>query len=125
MDSALSISVEPGGSFIRVTGTGLWRPAQVEAHFRGLDAAMRRMRASQGQARVLVDLTRALVQPADTAAAMNAAMCRIYRKGDMVAVICVTALLAMQVKHFARPCALATFADEVRGRSWLLAHEPA
>lgn len=125
MNSTLSFSVEPGGSFIRVIGMGLWKPAQIETHFRSLDAALRRMRASQGHARVLVDMSKALVQPADTAAAMNEATCRIYRKGDMVAVICATALLAMQVKHFSKPYELATFADEAQALDWLLAHEPA
>ncbi|MBO9574320.1 MAG: hypothetical protein J7494_01155 [Sphingobium sp.] len=120
MPNSLTISAEPGQLYILVTGSGLWTPDQVETHFRKLDGDLRVVRRRAGVARVLVDLGKAKVQTAEAAERMHHWTARIYRAGDQVAVICETALLAMQIKHQAKIYNRRIFPDREAAMAWLL-----
>ncbi len=120
MTNQLAISAAPGDPFILVTGIGLWSPNDVEAHFRALDKALRAMRARAGAARVLVDLSDALVQTAEAVAVMNQWTGRIYRARDQVALICGTTLLAMQIRREDKIYQRVLFQKKPEAIAWLL-----
>lgn len=124
MNNMLSFAVGPGRKYIRVTGSGLWTADQAETHFHKLGIALRKMRAELGRALVLVDLREALVQPAATTVAMTRETARIYEVRDRVAVVCATALLAMQIKRVAAVYDLATFTDCDAALAWLCMRDP-
>lgn len=123
MSNPFTISLDPAAGLIHVIGTGLWTPLQVMDHFRDLQGMLRRMRAEKGQARVMIDMRDALVQPANTAKTLHDETNRAYREQDRVAVICTKALLAIQMKHAAKIYARATFATEEEARGWLMADQ--
>jgi len=121
MPNSLSISANPGQPCILVTGKGLWTPDQIETHFRKLEADLHAMRKRAGAARVLVDLGEANVQTAEVAEQMHHWTARIYQARDRVAVICQTALLAMQIKHRVKVYNRRIFPDREAAMAWLLA----
>jgi hypothetical protein len=102
MNNALSFTAVPGEPFVQVTGTGLWSPAEIERHFRDLDKVLRSIRARHGSARLLIDMSEAKVQTAESAAALDRWTGLTYRERDIVAVICTSTLLAMQTRRTAK-----------------------
>ena len=120
MPNSLSISASVRQPYVTVTGKGFWTPASLEQHYRRLDRDLRAMRARAGSARVLVDLSEAAVQTAETAAVMQRWTASIYRETDQVAVICATQLLAMQVRRQAQIRNLKTFTGKQEAIAWLL-----
>jgi hypothetical protein len=125
MTNSLNISAAPGEPFILVTGKGLWTADQFDRHFRALDRELRAMRARAGHARVLVDLSGALVQTAEATAVMNHWTARIYSPRDEVAVVCATTLQAMQIKREARDYRRMIFPDKKAALAWLLSDKQA
>lgn len=119
MDGTLSFDINEHDGFATVAGAGMWTPAQAEAHFRDLDRAITRLRRIHGSVRVLVDLREASVQTAETAGVVRNWTGRIYRGVDRVAVVCATALLAMQMKRAADIETLATFHEIELARAWI------
>ena len=121
MNGDLSFTVDERAALVRVTGSGMWSAERTATHFNNLDKALRRMRQQRGGARVLVDLREAAVQTAQTAQVMKQWTGRIYRDVDRVAVVCATALLALQIKHSAQVPDLATFLQVEPAQAWVLA----
>jgi hypothetical protein len=120
MTNSLTISAKPGEPFILVTGKGLWTADHFDRHFRALDRELRAMRARAGFARVLVDLSGALVQTAEATAVMNHWTARIYGPRDEVAVICAATLQAMQIKRGPGNYQRMIFPDRKAALAWLL-----
>lgn len=114
----LSFDVADDG-FITVAGSGLWTPERTAEHFRDLERAVLAVRREGKQVRVLVDLRAASVQTAETAAIMQQWTGRIYKVADRVAVVCATALLAMQIKRAANIETLSTFHEIEPAKAWI------
>jgi hypothetical protein len=125
MNGDLSFTVDERAALVRVTGRGMWSAERTATHFNTLDKALQRMRRQRGGARVLVDLREATVQTAQTAEVMKQWTARIYRDVDRVAVVCATALLALQIKHSAQVPDLATFLQVEPAQAWVLADKAA
>lgn len=123
MGNPLSLTGAPGDPFIQATGTGLWSAADIEAHFRDLEKVLRPMRARQGFARVLVDMSGAKVQTIEAAAALDRWTGLTYRENDEVAVICTSTLLAMQTRRTVKLYRRAVFTDKVSAIAWLLSEK--
>lgn len=119
MDGELSIEVNHRDGLITVLGSRMWSPAQMEAHFRDLERAVLKVRYAHGNVRLLVDLREASVQTADTAAVMHSWTTRVYQPADRVAVVCVSALLALQIKRAANVASLATFYELEPAMRWV------
>lgn len=119
MNGSLSIEVDHLNGFVTIVGVGMWSPERTETHFRDLERAILKIRREHGKVRVFVDLRGASVQTAETAAVMNIWTRRIYRACDRVAVVCATALLAMQIKRSAEVDVLATFHEIEPARRWM------
>jgi len=120
MNNPLTFTVAPGDSYIQVVGIGLWSPLDIERHFRDLDKVLRAMRARQGFARVLVDMSGAKVQTAEAAAALDRWTGLAYRERDEVAVICTSTLLAMQTRRTTKIYCRAVFTEKTSAVAWLL-----
>jgi hypothetical protein len=120
MNNALSFTAVPGEPFVQVTGTGLWSPAEIERHFRDLDKVLRSIRARHGSARLLIDMSEAKVQTAESAAALDRWTGLTYRERDIVAVICTSTLLAMQTRRTAKIYHRAVFTERSSAVAWLL-----
>jgi hypothetical protein len=125
MNGDLSFTIDERAALVCVTGRGIWSAERTATHFNNLDKALQRMRQQRGGARVLVDLREASVQTVETAQVMKQCTGRIYRDVDRVAVVCATALLALQIKHSAQVPDLATFLQVEPARAWVLAGKSA
>lgn len=125
MNNTLSFNAAPGEPFIQVTGTGLWSPSEIERHFRELDKVLRAVRARRGFARLLIDMSEAKVQTAESAAALDRWTGLTYRERDEVAVICTSTLLAMQTRRTAKIYHRAVFTEKNSAVAWLLSDKSA
>ena len=119
IDSHLSFEANLADGFVTVLGAGMWSAERTEAHFRELERTVLKIRREHGSVRVLVDLREASVQTAETAAVMREWTTRIYRVADRVAVVCATALLALQIKRAADATTLATFHEIEPAIAWI------
>lgn len=119
MDGHLSFEADLAAGFVTVSGSGMWSPARTETHFRELDHVVLKIRREHSSVRVLVDLREASVQTAETAAIVREWTTRIYRTADRVAVVCATALLALQIKRAAHVETLATFHEIEPAMTWI------
>lgn len=119
MDGTLSFTVDHDDGYVVISGGGMWSPAQADEHFRELDRAILKLRREHKQLRVLVDLREASVQTPETVAVMRNWTGRIYRDADRVAVVCATALLALQIKRATDIETRATFHDMATAEAWL------
>lgn len=115
----LSFKADLVDGFVTVSGTGMWSAERAATHFRDLERAILKIRREHGAVRVLVDLHAAAVQTAETAAVVREWTGRIYRAADRVAVVCATALLAMQIKRMADVDTLATFHEIGPAEQWI------
>jgi hypothetical protein len=125
MNNTLSFTAAPGEPFVHVTGTGLWSPPEIERHFRALDKVLRPIRARRGLARILIDMSEAKVQTAESAAALDRWTGLTYRERDEVAVICTSTLLAMQTRRTAKIYHRAVFTEKEGAIAWLLSDKSA
>jgi hypothetical protein len=125
MHNALSFTAAPGEPFVQVIGTGLWSPVEIERHFRELDKVLRPIRARQGFARLLIDMSEAKVQTVESAAALDRWTGLTYRARDEVAVICTSTLLAMQTRRTAKIYHRAVFTEKTSAIAWLLSDKTA
>lgn len=119
MDGAFSFEIDDRAGAVTVVGSGMWSPERTTAHFVELERAVLKLRRAHGRVRVLVDLRGAAVQTAETAAVVRAWTGRIYRAADRVAVVCATALLALQIRRAADIATLATFHEIEPARTWI------
>jgi len=119
MDGELGFEIDHEDGLVTVTGTGMWSAAHAAAHFQELERAVLKLRREHGSVRVLVNLRGAAVQTRDTAAVMRAWTGRIYRVADRVAVVCATALLALQIKRHAEIDTMATFHELAAAQAWV------
>ncbi len=119
MDGHLSFETDLAAGFVTVSGSGMWSAARAEAHFRELEHTILKIRREHGSVRALIDLREASVQTTETAAIMREWTTRIYRVADRVAVVCATALLALQIKRAANVETLATFHEIEPAMTWI------
>ncbi|ODT91517.1 MAG: hypothetical protein ABS86_02480 [Sphingobium sp. SCN 64-10] len=119
MSSQLSFTIDEPDGIVHVVGVGMWSPEYVVEHFRDLDRALERIRREQGFARVFVDLRAAAVQATQTTQVLGEWTGRVYRDSDRAAVLCASALLAMQIKRAADVRLLATFHEMAPALAWL------
>jgi hypothetical protein len=119
MSGALTFEMDDAANLVRVCGTGLWTPEQTLIHFLELHRAILGLRAVRRKVLVVVDLRAAAVQTAETAAAVRDGTARIYRDADYVAIVCSSALVAMQMKRAAQVPNLATFAELGEALDWM------
>jgi len=120
MNNALSFNAAAGEPFIQVTGIGLWSPPEIERHFRELGKVLRAVRARHGFARLLIDMSDARVQTAESAAALDRWTGLTYRERDEVAVICTSTLLAMQTRRTTKIYRRAVFTEKNAAVAWLM-----
>ena len=126
MTAAPRVAIDVSGpdGIVRVTGSGLWTVPFIQQHFREFGKVLSDIRRSGGQVRVLVDLRDSAVQTAEAVAELSAATERAYLPQDRVAVMCVSALVAMQVRRASRVDQMATFDDVFAALSWLRSDKP-
>jgi hypothetical protein len=117
MDNELGFEID--GGLIRVSGNGIWSPEQAATHFRNLERAVGKVRRDHGKVSVLVDLRQAAVQPSETAAIIHEETTRIYSEADRIAIVCPTALLALQMKRGVNIASLATFHEMEPALRWV------
>ena len=121
MSGELSFEMDHREGFIRVRGTGLWTAEQASVHFVKLRQAVEGLRAIRQPVLVLVDLSRAAVQPSDVAEAVSHGTARMYRDADFVALIASSVLLGMQMKRAAKVSNFAVFTEMDPALEWLAA----
>jgi|GEM_PF-2432291 len=119
MDGSLSFNVDLDDGYVTVAGSGMWTAERAEQHFRNLQYAVLKLRREHRRVLVLVDLRAAAVQTPETAAIIHAWTGRIYRSVDRVAVVCATALLALQIKRASDIETLATFHELAAAEAWI------
>lgn len=117
MDNELGFQID--GGLIRVFGNGIWSPERATTHFRNLELAVMKVRRDRGKVSVLVDLRKAAVQPSETATIIHDSTTRIYREADRIAVVCPTALLALQMKRGTNVALLETFHEMEPALRWV------
>lgn len=121
MDSRFTLSPPGADGIIRVTGSGMWTPEEVAAHFSELDGVVKAARARHGMARVLVDLRDAPVQTQETAAALGIWTSSVYQPIDRVATICSATLVTMQIRHRVQIFQIGMFREPGPAIEWLFA----
>lgn len=113
---------QTSADLIEVRGSGIWSPVYADAHFMRLQFALVQLRHAKGVARVLVDLSEAMVQPADTAARVKYWTGKLYREGDRVAMVVASSLLKIQMRHAVAITAFEVFISDRAARLWLSAY---
>jgi hypothetical protein len=112
------ISFEPLSGIIVVEGSGLNTSGGIDAYFAELEPVLVRERRRSGIARVLLDLRRTFVNPPEIASQIRQLSESVFRSGDRVAVVNLTALLRLQAKRVEIPHHR-IFDDERQARDWL------
>ena len=121
LDSALrnSPSISEENGIIRVITQKFLSRESYEAHFAAMDNIMKATRRRQEHIRVLVDLRRAPVLAADTAAYVGSALKRLYQPQDQVAAVVDSRLLQMQLRRLIMHPNYRVFDTMTAAISWL------
>lgn len=116
-----SLTIEGRGHYLRVLGKGLWSPDFIDAHFGALKRQVEELRERCGRARVLVNLSEAMIQPADTAERIRHWTGQIYQPQDKVAIVLASSLLKSQMRRVAMIAERELFLSEANAIAWLTA----
>jgi hypothetical protein len=116
-----SLDIEWRGAYLRVLGKGQWSPEFIDGHFGRLKQQIDDLRARAGRARVLVNLTEAMIQPADTAERIRHWTALIYREQDRVAIVLASSLLKSQMRRVSIVADRELFLSETNAIAWLTA----
>ncbi|QJU59523.1 hypothetical protein HL653_18760 [Sphingomonas sp. AP4-R1] len=116
-----SLEIEARAAYLRVVGKGLWSPAFVDGHFGALQRQVEELRERCGSARVLVNLSGATIQPADTAERIRHWTGLIYQQRDKVAIVLASSLLKSQMRRVAIVADRELFLSEANAIAWLTA----
>lgn len=119
VDNGQTFTIDAASHLCRITGRGMWTPADAKAHFEEIEEALKPLRSSSKPICFFVDMRGAAVQSRETAAAMSAGAARLHAPTDIVAVVTGTTLHALQVDAFSTVNRLKTFRDEGEARRWI------
>lgn len=98
---------------------GFWQPDETDAHFLELERRVAAQRLRHGRARVLIDLTEAMVQAQPNVSSISDGARRSYRTGDKVALVVASALLGLQVKRIESAADIQVFGAVDEALRWL------
>jgi hypothetical protein len=107
--------------YLRVDGKGLWSATFIDEHFGPLHQQIIAMRQRDGRARVLVNLSAAMIQPPETAERIRHWTGLIYKERDRVAIVLASSLLKSQMRRVAIIADRELFLSETNALGWLLA----
>jgi hypothetical protein len=93
------LTIQKHADHIAVAGTGLYTLLEAQEHFRDLSAVIGEYRKAKRAIRVLVDLRDGAPQIPEVVSHIEKVNQIIFREGDRVAIIVLSALLKFQVKR--------------------------
>lgn len=119
MSGHVSILREPGSDVLRITGVGMWQPESARRHFTDIEDMIAALRTEGLSSRILMDLQQAPVQSAATGQIIVNGLARLNQLAEKIAIVCETAMLALQMKRSLPAPNIATFHTMQSARAWL------
>jgi hypothetical protein len=115
----LSMKRRDARGIIGVWGWGTWTPDYTQHHFAILGRHIADVRAAGHPVRVLVNLRKAAVQPAEAIAVIRAGTDAIYKPGDRIALLVGSSLIKAQMGQLLDRAKLNFFLSETAAHMWL------
>jgi hypothetical protein len=113
------LTVQQHADHIAVAGSGLYTLVEAQEHFRELSTMIGQCRVAKRAIRVLVDLRGGAPQSPEVVAHIEKVNQIIFREGDRVAIIVVSALLKFQVKRIHVRFESEVFVSEAAAKEFL------
>jgi hypothetical protein len=117
------IDIDDAAEIIRVAGYGFWTIEILDRHFDRLRSAIAGRRSQWRAIRVLVNLQKAEIQPAEVIERIDARTRQIYDPGDRVAIVVTSSLAKLQMRRGITRLQHDFFISEHAAVTWLRAHD--
>ena len=111
--------IDTARGVVEINGCGFWSAAVVDEHFTELAIRVDQLRRTTQMIRVLVDLTEAMVQTAETTERLKYETRRIWRSDDRIATVVRSTLAGMQINRAVDVTNHRTFMNMADAQGWL------